>query len=111
MEYAGGKCPPQLLEYERTAMFKITKVLLPIIFIILFCIGCASVKKAQDYYNACVNDEACYAQMQNNGAAAVQVVRSVNAGGFNNLGESIAFNVVSLLSGVLLGRKVKSKKG
>lgn len=66
-------------------------------------IGCASVKKSVDAIELCRNDEACYARMVKNGNVAVDVVRSTNAESWLEL---VAFNLVSALSGVLLGRKM-----
>ena len=80
-------------------------------FVILFAVvafGCASVQKATDYYEACRNDYACYAQMVQNGNISEAVVRStVKSTKLEDFLGAIAFNLGSGLTGLVLGRKLK----
>ena len=80
-------------------------------FLLLILVGCSTVKKSTDFYNACKNDEACFAQMVANGNTAVDIVHKVSNPVYSSLTDCIAFNIVSLLSGVLLGKKILKKKG
>ena len=72
------------------------------------CLGCASVKKSVDYYEACKSDSACYAQMVQNGNISEAVVKNVaKATKLEDMLGAIAFNIASGLTGIILGRKMK----
>ena len=82
------------------------------LFLVLLAVGCATASRSADYYQACINDSACYAQMQKNGNITRTIVETAvdhtpvgsSLGGF--LG-NLAGYLVSGLSGVLLGKKLK----
>lgn len=84
-----------------------------VLFVVVSCllivgIGCASVQKATDYYSACKADEACYAQMVQNGNISSAVVSTVaKSAKLEDILGQVAFNLVSGLTGVILGRKLK----
>lgn len=84
-------------------------VVLVVVFCIGFvCLGCASVKKSVDYYQACKSDSACYAQMVENGNISSAVVTQVSkATRLEDVLGAIAFNIASGLTGIILGRKLK----
>lgn len=71
----------------------------------MFIMGCLT-DRAVDAYYACRNNDTCMAQMTANGDVAVRIVKSTNAQGWV---EIIAFNIVSGLSGIFLGSKLKKK--
>ena len=84
-----------------------------VVFVVVSCllivgIGCASVQKSVDYYQACKADEACYAQMVQNGNISKAVVTEVaKVTRLEDVLGQVAFNLVSGLTGILLGRKLK----
>lgn len=74
----------------------------------LVVMGCAAVSRSIDYYEACKNDEACFAQMEANKALTSSVVHKV--GDSTNMVDVlsvIAGNIASGLTGILLGKKLK----
>jgi len=79
---------------------------LTVMVCVFLFVGCAATRAAVDNYNACKNDDTCMQQMVANGDLAVQLVKTTDC---KNWFELIAFNLVSGLSGVLLGSKLKKK--
>lgn len=82
-------------------------VLLLILLIVLF-VGC----KSMDYYYACKGDVDCMAIMKKNGNLTSSIVSTAvdtvpQTSGFGQLCGYIAGGLVSLITGVIVGRKVK----
>ena len=82
-----------------------------LLFFILLClfviVGCHAVNNSVNDYNACLNDSICRAKMLEYGNFSANLVRS--SGVSNNLFESIAYNLASALTGILLGRKLRKR--
>lgn len=79
-----------------------------VVFVVM---GCATIKRSTDYYQACRNDEACYAEMVKYGNMSSAVTGAVaKTFKLDDLLMQIAFNLGSGLSGIILGRKLCKKR-
>ena len=72
-------------------------------------IGCHAVTDSINDYQMCNGDVACKAQMIEYGNVTVSAVKA--SGLSSSLVEFIAFNIASGLSGILLGLKLRKKRG
>jgi len=78
-----------------------------LVLVILTVAGCRTVSDHVDAYQACLANGTCAAAMQENGIIAANVVHTVKGSSYNGILETIAFNLASVLTGLILGRKLK----
>ncbi|QXP44266.1 MAG: hypothetical protein [Arizlama microvirus] len=76
--------------------------------LILTLLGCAAVQREVNYYEACLNDSVCVEQMKQVHDISENSVAPVVGG--NGLLVEIVGYLGSLLTGLVLGRKVGKKK-
>ena len=69
--------------------------------------GCATVKKNMDYYDLCISDKDCAAQVTKVHDATEKAVSPFVGG---NLLVEIAGALSALLTGMILGRKTATRK-
>lgn len=87
------------------------RLLALLVFCVVFLIGCSAVQRQVDFYNACRNDLDCSAKM----ASAYSVAHSVampitSASGLPNVTAEVLSGLVSLLVGLVYGRKTAKRK-
>lgn len=93
-------------------MRKIFYVFCLVSLVVFVLVGCRTVSKSVSDYEACKADADCYAQMVKNGNISKAVVHNVaeqtplGTSAADVFG-SVAFNIASALTGVLLGRRLK----
>lgn len=80
-----------------------------LMFLLFFLTGCAGIQKSVDRYQACIEDPACLAQMEDVKQVSYDVTK-VAASGFpiSSIPDAIAYiasNVIAFGFGVLKGKK------
>ena len=78
-------------------------------FLLLFCLGCATVSKSVDNFQACKDDPVCFAQMEQLKSSSHIIVESaVSSVPFPSVPEWIAIgisNVLAFAFGAMRGKK------